>query len=355
MRARPSSALISLGRWLLFCLILAMPSFQAHARIAFMSDRDGNKEIYVMDASGGNLRNLTNNPATDGWAAWSPNGVHIAFTSDRDGNYGIYVMDAKGRGVRNLTRNPADDSSPDWSPDGKRIAFESVRDDELNIFVMDSDGNNLQQLTSSDVVHEGPFGDRIPPPTDNRMPKWSPLGDRIAFVSFRDWNYEIYVMDTDGGNPQRLTDNIIAYESSPSWSPSGRHIAFSSNRDSENPADLDDKNGFHIYVMDADGSNSRRLTDASGWDGVPFWSPDGESIAFTSNRMKEAQFDIYVMDIDGGNLRRLTDAASSDFGMDWVPPGLSVLPIGKQFTMWGRLKGDLHNVAPDAADSTTRN
>ena len=92
------------------------PTSTLTGRIAFVSDRDGNVEIYVMDADGSNLTNLTNNPAYDWLPVWSPDGSRIAFVSDRDGNWEIYVVDADGSNLTNLTNNPADDLLPAWSP-----------------------------------------------------------------------------------------------------------------------------------------------------------------------------------------------------------------------------------------------
>ena len=91
--------------------------------IVFVSWRDGNGEVYAMDADGSAPRNLTQHPAKDVRPAWSPDGRRIAFVSRRDGNSEIYVMNADGSGKRNLTRNRASDDYPTWSPDGRRIAF----------------------------------------------------------------------------------------------------------------------------------------------------------------------------------------------------------------------------------------
>jgi hypothetical protein len=260
--------------------------------IAFMSNRDGNLEIYVMDADGSNPVNLSNNPANDERPAWSLDGTRIAFQSYRDGNWEIYVMDADGSDPVRLTENPAEDFFPAWSPDGTRIAFMSDRDGNLEIYVMDADGSNPVRLTNNLARDE--------------WPAWSPDGTRIAFTSYRDGISEIYVMDTDGSNPVNLTNNP-ATDSQPAWSPGGTEIAFMSGRDGND----------EIYVMGADGSNPRRLTNQLAWDYSPAWSPDGTEIAFTSER--DFNDEIYVMDADGSNPRRLTNHAAQDLLPAWSP------------------------------------
>ena len=119
------------------------------AQIVFVSDRDGNGEIYVMDTEGKNQRNLTNHPASDFAPAWSPDGKKIAFVSTRRrGSDDIYVMDAKGRNVQRLTDHPGSDEKPAWSPDGRKIAFNSNRDGSDDIYVMDADGKNVRKITN---------------------------------------------------------------------------------------------------------------------------------------------------------------------------------------------------------------
>ena len=137
MYSKHSFAYSILVRCLVLGLALFVADVQAHAQIAFVSDRDRNEEIYVMNADGSNLRNLTRNPAIDSFPAWSPDGRRIAFLSRRDGNDEIYVMDAKGRNTRNLTKNPSVDQLPSWSPSGEHIAFSTDRDGNLEIYVME--------------------------------------------------------------------------------------------------------------------------------------------------------------------------------------------------------------------------
>ena len=209
-----------------------MVCVDAQAQIAFSSNREGNWEIYVMDIDGKNQRRLTNNRHGDLSPSWSPDGKQIAFVSDRDGHFvhhvtsEIYVMDTDGGNPQNLTNNPSDDRDPSWSPDGKQIAFSSNRDDRdghfiFEIYVMDADGGNPQNLTNN--------------PQDDQYPSWSPDGKRIVFSARRDGHFEnnlditseIYVMDADGGNQQRLTENR-KNDWFPVWSPDGKRIAFAS-------------------------------------------------------------------------------------------------------------------------------
>ena len=192
-------------------------------KIVFDTNRDGmtNWEIYVMDVQeatdafglrdGQNQRNLTKNEAMDKEPAWSPNGRKISFSSKRDGNWEIYVMDADGQNQTRLTDDAAVDKQSCWSPDGKYIAFTSKRDGNWEIYVMDADGQNVVRLTNE-------------PGIDGR-PSWSPNGEQIAFTSNREGKSGICVMDADGQNPRV----IVKIGVDPCWSPDGTRIAYCSS------------------------------------------------------------------------------------------------------------------------------
>ena len=261
-------------------------------RIAFQSDREGNWEIYVMNADGSDVTRLTDNLADDFFPSWSPDGQRIAFMSRREDNWEIYVVNADGSGLTRLTDNSVDDAAPSWSPDGRYIAFASRRDGTEEIYAMNVDGSGVIRLTDNESLDVGP--------------SWSPDGRRIAFYSTRDGDFEIYIMNANGSRVTRLTDNE-SQDVGPSWSPDGRYIAFHSDRDGD----------FEIYIMNADGSGVSRLTDNSANDEHPDWSPDGRRIAFISDR--DGDYEIYVMNADGSDVIQLTDNSTDDVLPSWSP------------------------------------
>lgn len=151
-------------------------------------------------------RQITSNPANDTDVRFSPDGQSIAFVSDRDGDLDVFVMDVDGGNARNVSDHPENDGFPSWSPDGSLIAFESSRSGSFEVFVMPADGGGPTNLTGD----EG-----------GRFPAWSPDGSQIAFVRELGRNPEIFVMNADGSDVRRLTDSP-AIDFEPEWSPSDR-------------------------------------------------------------------------------------------------------------------------------------
>jgi Tol biopolymer transport system component len=159
-----------------------------------------------MQADGSAPRRLTVDTADEDYPSWSPDGLTLAFMSDRDGDCDIYTMNADGSGVTLLTQNPMDDLRPVWSPVGAEIAFVAQRPGGSAISVVNADGSGLADITDASSL--------------NADPAWSPGGRQIAFLSNRRGAWDLYVMDIDGGHVAQLT-NDAAIEYSVSWSPAG--------------------------------------------------------------------------------------------------------------------------------------
>jgi len=276
-------------------------------RIAFVG-RD--LEIYVMNADGSEqtrLTNLGNNIVPS--PIWSPDGEQMVFTSYRgDGVGAIYLINIEealqgktGSDPKRLNHFGVDAQNISWSPDGRWIAF-SYRDndDAPSEIGMINVANALQRTDGDEwaLTSEGSF------------PVWAPDGKQIAFVSYRDGNEEIYVMNADGNNQRRLTTNSDI-DATPAWSSNGQQITFVRYHN----IDLD--GNYEIYVMGADGSNQIPLSKNLAADSFPAWSPDGQQIAFVSKR--DGNQEIYVMDADGSNQTRLTNTPEDEWGPVWLP------------------------------------
>ena len=275
------------------------------SRILFDSERDGPGDIYVMDSDGSHQRRLTLASKGASLPRWSPDRRRIVFVSNMDeaGGENIYVMNADGSNLLRLTNHKDDDDEPRWSPDGAKIAFESNRDGNSEIYVMNVDGSSVQRLTRNE--------------REDSFPCWSPDGRQIVFgVDDGLPSEAIYVMNRDGSDPRP-----IGAGAGPRWSPDGKRIVFISARDGD---PNDQHYNREIYVMNADGSGVQRLTYNRSGDAGPVWSPDGKQIAFHSDRDAESRnrnwgpnLEIYVMNADGSQTRRLTFNRVFDAHPDW--------------------------------------
>jgi Tol biopolymer transport system component len=185
-------------------------------KLAILSDAgrgDFNFGLYMVNADGSGLRSLAQGLLAGrrpgrgaSQPAWSPDGRKIAFVADRDGGDDVFVVNVDGSGLRKLTRSPADDGAPVWSPDGRKIAFVSNRSGTYGVYVMKIDGSGQRALAARTVAYRGLFfnGRMARLAAAEVAPAWSPDGRKIAFVSDRDGTYEVYVMNADGSGQRRL-------------------------------------------------------------------------------------------------------------------------------------------------------
>ena len=271
-----------------------------YGRIVFSSDRAGNYDIYVMDADGGRVWEVTEDPEEDRSPDWSPDGKRIAITRGRvKGD--IYVVGEGGGTAVNLTQGEGDNRSPSWSPDGSRILFSRATPETWrNIFVMAADGSEVRQLTD----YSG----------DIEAPVWSPDGSQILFLSRREgdtWPMT-YAMDVAGGQARRIGDNDVAPRT-PRWSPDGSVILFAAGV----PIRRSEGGGWAwtraLFVMDADGGNRRELSQE--WVADAAWMMEGRKIMFgevVNFRSQGEAFDLFIQDLNGGNKFDLTNNAEAD-------------------------------------------
>jgi TolB protein len=211
---------------------------------------------------------------------------------------------------------------PHWSPDGSRIAFQSNRDGNDEIYVMNSDGSHPVRLTNNTQSDDGP--------------RFSPDGSRIVFISERDGNPEIYLMNADGSGQRRLT-NSPADDSHPNWSPDGARIIFNSNKDTPDPK-LDWWEQYHnIYTMNLDGTDVRQITHCRTVCTFPSYSPDGRRIAYRKVIAAPGFYDdrnltlaatdseVFVANSDGTSEVDLSRSAAYDAWPSWSPDGKRII------------------------------
>ena len=309
------------------------PDAYLSPQVAFVSKRDGNQEIYLMDLDGRNQRNITNSQAEDFDPSWSPDGSQIAFISDRDGDVEIFLMNNDGSNPRNITNSSSSDINPSWSPDGKQIAFSSDRGGQYDIYVMNADGSNVQQVSTN----------------GSREFSWSPDGKKIAYTSWV--SKQLYLVNSDGSGQIKISDNIAGVNK-PEWSQDGNYLAFASLHESQMHGS--------IYTINVSGEDLQPLsTSLYGvkflWSPKPLfialgstspergifiigiednstnqiynealtsliaWLPDDYGICFIKNQ------DIYTVDLGGTSVINLTNSAGYDGDPDWWWPDDAII------------------------------
>lgn len=271
-------------------------------QVAFVSDREGNFDVFLLDLNTDSVVNLTAHPGMDFGFSWSPDGDRIAFASDRDGNRDIYVLDVPDGEPSRLTDHDARDGSPSWSPDGTRIAFVSSRDSDAGeIYIMGVDGTGLRRVTDNDRYEE--------------VPSWSPDGESLAFGALappgdgEDPTLQIFRVDLNSGNETQLT-RLPGHNSAPRWSPDGSAIAFYGQVG-------EGFDGADIMTVEADGSGLTNLTGDAEPDWQPDWSTDGSLIVFA--RGPGDPLDLWIMNSDGSDRRPLVVHPGRDEQPSWRP------------------------------------
>jgi len=258
------------------------------SKIIFISNRDGNDELYMMDYDGHNQTRLTFNNIRDYMPAWSTDSNKIAFTSYRIVNAGLYLLDLYQGKIAEISTKGTN-FAPSFSPDGKKLAFCSTMDGNAEIYVANSDGKKIKRLTFNKAI--------------DTAPSWSPTSREIAFTSSRGGTPQIYIMDAEGSNLRRVSFGG-SYHDAPAWSPTGDRIAYVSR-----VAQI-----FDIYVLNLRTKEIIKLTESNARNESPCWSPDGRHLIFSSNLSGSIQ--LYSIDYDGANLHRLTSKGENKLP-DW--------------------------------------
>jgi len=245
--------------------------------LVVVSNRNGAMNLYRLAANGGAPRRLTDHAGPDDTPAWSPDGRTIAFVSEIDGNPEIYLVDADGASLRRLTADPGLDLHPAWSPDSTRILFNTSRfaatpadPDRIDLCEVAVAGGTLRCFTQGGI---------------NTYASWSPDGARLLYRRSRGADRsQLVLLTVATGELVELTPGE-AFDGWPSWSPRGDRVVFASDRSGE----------FQLYVVDADGGNLSRLLERPGRYTNPRWSPRGDEIVFTGRSPGDGDLELYAV------------------------------------------------------------
>jgi len=312
--------------------------------IYFVSDRDGQMDIYSIDLDSGQEVNLTGTAENEYGVVLSPDRKSLAFVVGDEKASSIDVLKIKEADRFTITKGTGKYTTPRWSPEGNQIALTGrIKDKGSRVYIFDIEESSLARLSDVDATEVGDWStsgdsvvfsssnkqkmgihDRNPDGVNQRQVTcgedysaiWSPDSTQLAFISERDGNPEIYVMDKKANDDMcdknresrlqiyRLTESDES-EYDLSWSPDGKRLLFVSERDGN----------AEIYVMDASGNKQTRLTYNDVKDHQPVWSPNGKTIAFVSEL--DGDSDIFVMNDKGENQTRLTNNEAEDLSPSW--------------------------------------
>jgi TolB protein len=255
-----------------------------NTEVIFVSDRDGSKDIFVMDYDGANQRKLTDVRSITLSPALSADGRSFAFSSVKRGDWDLFVAPRSGGKARALISGGGVNVSAVWSPEDSLIAFASTRGGNSDIYTVRPDGSDIRRLTNNAGI--------------DTNPAWSPKGNEIAYTSTRRTSTQVWVMNGDGSNQRPLTKRG-RFNDQPDFDPSGERLTFASRLGT----------GFDIFVLDLRTDQISRLTGDAGSNESPRFSPDGRHIVFASNR--SGRYQIYLMELDGSGQRAITNTGNN--------------------------------------------
>lgn len=328
---------LMLAHTLVYPILAKAPTL---SKILFTSSRDGNREIYIMNPDGSEQVNLTQDPADDQQAVWSPTGEQILFASNRGhkvwGTWDLYLMDPDGKNIRRVFKKETYRNSPRWSPDGKQIAYENSNWDagEIHIYIA-----TLGEQEEKRIV-------------EGFDPAWAMDGTELVYVSYLLDARRLMLIDIRTRRQERLLHRkAMSWQNNPSWSSARDKLVFSWNK---NPLPPNHRPGIDrfprewekketIYIVNRDGTNLQQLVSEAGPKAVnPVLSPDGNELLYTQEINGRQQ--IFKLDINNDIQRQLTHVGhlyQANASTDWFDPAYA-LPVAPQpqllTTVWGELK-----------------
>ena len=258
------------------------------SRIAFISNRTGDSELWVMDWNGENQKQLTKHNSLALAPTWSPDGKNLVFTSYLRGTPALYLLTPQEGYLKLLWDKGGVNSSASISPNGRTVAFASSTDGNVDIFIVPIDGGEAQRLTTARGI--------------DTQPSWAPNGRQIAFTSTRSGSPQLYLMDADGSNVRRLSFGGFFHDEA-TWAYDGTRLSCTTR----------DEGTFQIATIDVV-TTDRKVIPAPGNNESPCFSPEGSMIAFESDRTGDPQ--IYITDANG--VPRQLTTEGSNHSPTWV-------------------------------------
>ncbi|MCB2184549.1 MAG: Tol-Pal system beta propeller repeat protein TolB [Desulfobulbaceae bacterium] len=260
-------------------------------QIAFVSDKTGNKEIYLSDIFGDSVRQVTKHNYLAVSPRLSPDNKKLAYTSYHRGNANLYITDlSQSKTTRAVSRRTGLNMAPAWNPDGKSFVATLSKDGNPDLYLLQLNGSIVRRLTSNAGI--------------NVSPDFSPDGKQLVFVSDRSGEPQIYIMNFKTGGTRRLTYEGME-NTTPSWSPDGKWIAYTSKYEGR----------YQIFKIPPEGGKPVQLTTSWGEHESPSWSPDSRQIVF-ARKMHEKR-KLYVVSHNGSNLRALFSMQGNESSPQW--------------------------------------